>query len=571
MTIAWGRFGNVLSAVALAAALTVAVACSSPEPQTGTNTNWMARCNADPDCRTGTCRCGVCTRACSSARDCSAIVGTTCVQGSDAPVSCTLPSASCLLECTKDADCAASGEGAVCGRGTCARPTCAPKPLPDCRGVIFCGATWEAAASQFPSCRPSAPSASFLVTCGKYRGVIAPGRDGYSGYFYDDSGKLIGHGTKSVTGVVCDAYDPSFIFPSEPCQPLDGECGDASVPPDASTQNGAPRRDAHAPPTPDGAAPLPGVLNAVAATDTGWVAVGAAQGPLVLISSNAQAWTAATVPAPLGSLTDVAFGNATIVAVGSGGDANSHVVTKPPAGAWQRHPLGTNNDQVLFGNGTFLTTAGVEPGAAASGDGLTWSPVSISAEWFSFTDGLFLAWTPGSPPSTSGFVTSANGTRWTTPALPTAPILSMGSLAVVGDQLLGFATGSCGPSACRSSVLRLFGPAGTPPDLLSARFMTSPDGDAGPPPNPTVIASSSTRAVVLSTPYELWLSGVPAGGTGWRASLLPGGWVAKDVAYAHGTFVLVGFHSLDTGGTTVLIATSSDGESWIESIASNLH
>jgi hypothetical protein len=70
-----------------------------------------------------------------------------------------------------------------------------------------------------------------LANCGPYRAVTVQGKDGYSAYFYDASGKLVGHGVSTVGHVTCAAYDASFVFPSERCTPIEGECSaDASVP-----------------------------------------------------------------------------------------------------------------------------------------------------------------------------------------------------------------------------------------------------------------------------------------------------------------------------------------------------
>lgn len=51
----------------------LSVASCSPEPQSsGTNTNWLKACTDNADCvGAGSCRCGICTTACTAVTDCA--------------------------------------------------------------------------------------------------------------------------------------------------------------------------------------------------------------------------------------------------------------------------------------------------------------------------------------------------------------------------------------------------------------------------------------------------------------------------------------------------------------------
>lgn len=95
-------------------------ACTqSRAPSAMGNTNWLTLCGNDGDCDGATsCSCGVCTRECTSNRDCMALPLSSCAPVSAQP-SCDGTAAVervCLAQCGGDADC---GEGARCERGSC--------------------------------------------------------------------------------------------------------------------------------------------------------------------------------------------------------------------------------------------------------------------------------------------------------------------------------------------------------------------------------------------------------------------------------------------------------------------
>lgn len=533
-----------------AGALSAAVACSSPSPQGGTNTNWMSSCNSNADCKTGLCKCGVCSAQCTSASDCSALAGSKCVSPSEISDGCELSDSICLLACTKDADCSAAGEHAVCGRNVCTVPICVGENTPDCHAASTptCGTDWQEAQGLFPSCW-SGTSDPFLANCGSYHAVATFGKDGYSAYFYDTSGKLVGRGSNSNIGVGCGAFDPSFVFPVASCTPIDGDCRDASVPP---TDGGSI----------DGGV-LSGALGGVTATNDGFVAVGylttSASGPsspLVLTSTDGRSWTITTDAPKDGTMGSVAFGNGTIVAVGSGGGANSNIYTKLPGSAWQRKPVGTNDDHVLFGNGVFLVTANVELGATASSDGINWTTASISGQWFGFVDGRFIAFNTFDA-SKSGYRTSTDGLSWSTPTMPSPPVSWIYSLAKVGNQILGFADGACDGGICTQDApyVELLGPAGTLPSDLTS----SPSQLPAFPPRyqPASIATDGARVVVM-TATALHTTSLPVGSTGWSTTdVTAQGWTLADLAYRAGTFVAVG-----QSGSAPLLASSTDGQHW---------
>jgi hypothetical protein len=352
--------------------------------------------------------------------------------------------------------------------------------------------------------------------------------------------------------------------PSGPaaCAPEDGGCvSDASS---GSTKDARDRYADRSPP--HDASTVDGLLNAVTATDSGWIAVGArksAPGSFALTSTDGRAWRSEEVP-PDCSFVDVAFGNGAIVAVGTGVRANSGIGVKPPNGPWQCQLFGTNLDQVIFGNSTFLATYGVEPGAKVSMDGIQWTRSPIGASWFGFVDGKFAAFGYyGPPPQTMGFLTSTDGLSWSDPVAPTAPIYGIEVLADVGDETMGFGI-TCDTPDC---------PVDPPPPLVEIR------GARGRPlselevtpspisPLPFAIASSATRVVVLSrnlrmsTQSFLSTTSVPVGSAPWsEVDIAARGWTLVDVAYAHGKFVAVGTRGL----TESVIVTSVDGISWEE-------
>lgn len=78
--------------------LALASGCSDTEDvgATDTKTNWLSRCDTDSDCGDGLdCLCGVCTRSCEEAVDCSGLPGASCAPAnecSNANLVCVAPS-----------------------------------------------------------------------------------------------------------------------------------------------------------------------------------------------------------------------------------------------------------------------------------------------------------------------------------------------------------------------------------------------------------------------------------------------------------------------------------------------
>lgn len=103
-------------------------ACSkSLETSDGSETNWLQACTSQADCKgDGTCECGICTRACKSADDCSEISGTSSCLSAE-PIddgSCRVSayqqsiSGICVARCETNADCN-RGSGFECISGVC--------------------------------------------------------------------------------------------------------------------------------------------------------------------------------------------------------------------------------------------------------------------------------------------------------------------------------------------------------------------------------------------------------------------------------------------------------------------
>jgi hypothetical protein len=95
-------------------------------------THWLMSCDTDLDCGAGSCECGVCTTACASSADCSAlgVSGVECVapsglcgaSGESVAGTSAAAASACFLPCEGDADCSALGAGAVCESQRCERP-----------------------------------------------------------------------------------------------------------------------------------------------------------------------------------------------------------------------------------------------------------------------------------------------------------------------------------------------------------------------------------------------------------------------------------------------------------------
>jgi hypothetical protein len=550
------------------AAISVAAACSSPTPQSGTNTNWVKHCASDSDCSTGACKCGVCTRECSSSSDCSSLDGAKCISPSEVSDGCELHSSICLLECTKDADCSALGSHAVCGKNVCTVPSCLGSSAPDCHagGAPVCGADWNEAQSLFASCWTGNKDDSFLANCGPYRAVATFGTDGYSAYFYDSSGKLVGRGSKSNIGVGCDAYDPSFVFPAETCTPI-AECGpDASTPPlDGGTPDGSGGDS--------GRHPTSGDLSAITATDTGWVAVGnSGGGPLVMTSETGLDWTVADVPGEAGSLTDVAFGSGTVVALGQNTSVGQ-IVTKPAGGAWQTQPVSLYTLKVEYASGTFLVSAGVEPGARVSNDGVHWTSLANTADGpcclVGAVQGKFVAL--GSWPTAdagavgSSLRTSLDGVVWANPIPMVPPIGVMTDLAETGNQIFGIGVTVCltpfGPDGGDGGCVPPAGEvvlhsASSSAPLSELLYSPAPWGSAPGMEGPNKIAASDRRVIALSQ-WRFYGAALPLGSGNWDLGTRDTAFSWSDISYAHGRFVVVGSHF-----GAPIVMTSTDGLSW---------
>lgn len=101
----------------------VATSCATTSSSSGSNSNWLEVCSGDTDCSSGLeCWCGVCTKTCAAASDCSELAGATCDPG-DATSVCGSPQtqAACLLRCKADGDCNVMGQEASCSNGFCKR------------------------------------------------------------------------------------------------------------------------------------------------------------------------------------------------------------------------------------------------------------------------------------------------------------------------------------------------------------------------------------------------------------------------------------------------------------------
>jgi len=84
-SVAWGWL--VRGSLILLAFSGVAVGCNddpSPSPNLASNTNWLVACNLDAQCGDKLiCKCGACSRDCSSSDDCRDYSGTQCVAGEE--------------------------------------------------------------------------------------------------------------------------------------------------------------------------------------------------------------------------------------------------------------------------------------------------------------------------------------------------------------------------------------------------------------------------------------------------------------------------------------------------------
>jgi len=298
-----------------------------------------------------------------------------------------------------------------------------------------------------------------------------------------------------------------------------------------------------------------------------------ASGTLVLASSNGRDWKNPDFTGVAGSLGDVAFGNGTIVAVGPGQTSNTVLMVKPSAGDWQVQRIGTNNEQILFGNGVFLSTAGGEPGARISTDGVAWTSASPDGSWFAFDGTRFVSFGAATSAGAGQFRTSTDGVAWSAPAAGSYALSSVTALAKAGEQVVGFGLPECArliPSSPAGSApacfqLELLGSKGSLPELLTAT-----PNSAFPVEDPALdsvkgIAANDVRVVVIST-RSIYAATLPLGndGAGWtRLDVAARGWALADVSYRAGTFVAVGQSPAPgTDKPHPLIVTSLDGVLW---------
>jgi len=105
----------------------MAAACAKTngDDNLGTNTNWLRRCGAQAECRSGeACLCGVCTVACDESAECSDVnASTTCepINATACHMSASAGSA-CLQGCDENSDCTALEDG------ECVAGLCVPTP-----------------------------------------------------------------------------------------------------------------------------------------------------------------------------------------------------------------------------------------------------------------------------------------------------------------------------------------------------------------------------------------------------------------------------------------------------------
>jgi hypothetical protein len=303
-------------------------------------------------------------------------------------------------------------------------------------------------------------------------------------------------------------------------------------------------------------------LSGITATDEGWIAVGHRDRQAIAYSSrDAVTWVLEDVTAESGHegfLGAVAFGNGTVVALGES-QSEAKIFIKPPNGTWQfRTVPSVWGYQVVFGNGAFLISP-VPGGGGVSNDGINWTPLQEQANWAAFVDGQFVGYhmwdTKGG--AAPVFRTSLDGHSWSEPTAPSAPILLLGSLALVDDKLLGFAqTTGCqigGRGACKT--VQLSGPQGTSPATLG--WSDTPWAEP-----PGLIVSSSTRVVLLDY-SKIRTTSLPLGSSAWSEfDLVSRGWTFFAAASDGERFVAAGRKG--SYPTDPLIATSTDGSTWVE-------
>lgn len=109
--------------VILGFAILGAGACEDANRGGGGETHWLGACDSPDDCASGTCLCGVCTKACDGDGACGEVShGAECFDTRSPGVSAHCPAASanpkgiCLSTCARDENCA---PGSQCVAGAC--------------------------------------------------------------------------------------------------------------------------------------------------------------------------------------------------------------------------------------------------------------------------------------------------------------------------------------------------------------------------------------------------------------------------------------------------------------------
>lgn len=131
------------------------------------------------------------------------------------PTSCPFmpPCASGQHPITPPGQCCPSSCSTASDGGTTDAGTCPRRPPPSCQPNSFpaCAPDWTTAESWYSSSCGSV-FGTRLARCGPYDAVITSGIDSSSGYFYDNTGKLVG---SEAYPSWCESYDSSFVPPPQ--------------------------------------------------------------------------------------------------------------------------------------------------------------------------------------------------------------------------------------------------------------------------------------------------------------------------------------------------------------------
>jgi hypothetical protein len=118
---------NIVKIIIMGATVAaIATACATTAKSSGSNSNWLETCASDSDCSAGLeCWCGICTKPCSAASDCSAFSAGASCDPTLATAICGTPTftASCALACVDDSDCSELGADGRCIEGACRKVT----------------------------------------------------------------------------------------------------------------------------------------------------------------------------------------------------------------------------------------------------------------------------------------------------------------------------------------------------------------------------------------------------------------------------------------------------------------